>query len=193
MQMKDKWSDEEKKAVLDSLNKAIETAPWHASNFLKAIGKKLEALRDKYLTYLSPDAQHTETKPGFATRLAQRSGQQEIYISLYSSDGGNLSSWERIVMNLPHQTISRPIYANETDVRALLRTKDNKQNEAFVAIYINQSDILPLPPERSSIDKLGVPLLSLKDNALDLNNISRFVHQSGVYQWYRSRLLPQQV
>ena len=85
--------------------------------------------------------------------------------------------------------ISRPIYADEEDVKAVLKTKENKQNEAYVAIYINQSDILPLPPDKASVDKLGKVLLSLKDKTLNLDNISRFVHLSGVYRYANGRLI----
>lgn len=42
--------------------------------------------------------------------------------------------------------ISRPIYAEEEQVKALLKTKENKQNEAYVAIYINSTDIIPFIP-----------------------------------------------
>ena len=77
----------------------------------------------------------------------------------------------------------------EADVKALLKTKENKQNESYVAIYINQSDILPLSSDKAPVDKLGKILLSLKDKTLNLDNISRFVHSTGVYKYERGRLI----
>ena len=85
--------------------------------------------------------------------------------------------------------ISRPIYADEEDLKDVLKIKENKINEAYVSIYINQTDILSLPSDKSSCDKLGKILLSLKDNTLNLENINRFVHQSGVYQYKHGHLL----
>lgn len=187
--MKDRLSDEQNEAILKALNDAIEKGPWDKSNFLKVVGKNLIEIRDVFLNQLgaSSNAQ-LKAESHLANRIALRSGQQEIYISLYSADGSNIQSWEKIVSNLPRQMISRPIYADEADVKEFLKTKENKQNEAYVAIYINQADILPLSPDKAPVDKLGKMLLSLKDKTLNLENISRFVHISGVYKYDRGRL-----
>ena len=188
--MKNQLSDEQTEAILKALNDAIEKGPWEKSNFLKAIGKNIIEIRDNFLNQLGASSQaQLKAESHLANRIALRSGQQEVYVSLYSADGVNLLSWEKIVNNLPRQMISRPIYADEEDVKAVIKIKENKQNEAYVAIYINQSDILMLPPERSSVDKLGKMLLSLKDKTLHLDNISRFVHVSGFYQLVNGRLI----
>lgn len=188
--MKDRLSDEQNEAILKALNDAIEKGPWEKSNFLKVIGKNLTDVRDGFLNQLGASS-HAQLKAEshLANRIALRSGQQEIYVSLYSADGTNIQSWEKIVINLPRQMISRPIYADEADIKALLKTKENKQNEAYVAIYINQFDILPLSADKAPVDKLGKTLLSLKDKTLSLDNISRFVHASGVYRYERGRLV----
>lgn len=187
--MKEQLTDEQNEAILKALNDAIEQGPWEKSNFLKVIGKNLVEIRDGFLSQLGASSKaQLKAESHLANRIALRSGQQEVYVSLYSSDGSNIQSWERIVANLPKQMISRPIYADEEGVKALLKTKENKQNEAYVAIYINQSDILPLPPDKSPVDKLGKVLLSLKDKTLNLENISRFVHITGIYGYDRGRL-----
>ena len=188
--MKDKLSDEQNDAVLKALNDAIEKGPWEQSNFLKVIGKNLIEIRDDFLNQLGASSQaQLKAESHLANQIALRSGQQEVYVSLYSSDGINLQSWERIVANLPSQMISRPIYADEEDVKAVLKIKENKQNEAYVAIYINQSDILSLSADKTPVDKLGKVLLSLKDKTLSLDNLSRFVHLSGVYRYVNNRLV----
>lgn len=187
--MKDRLSDEQNEAILKALEEAIAQGPWDQSNFLKVIGKNLNEIRDEFLNQLGASS-HAQLKAEthLANRMALRSGQQEVFISLYSSDGGNIQSWERIVSNLPRQMISRPIYADEEDIKALLKTKENKLNEAYVAIYINQSDILALAADKAPVDKLGKTLLTLKNKTLTLENISRFVHHSGVYKYAQSRL-----
>lgn len=188
--MKDRLSDEQNEAILKALNDAIEQGPWEHSNFLRVVGKNLIEIRDSFLTQLGASSQaQLKAESHLANRIALRSGQQEIFVSLYSADGTNIQSWERIVANLPRQMISRPIYADEEDVKAIIKTKENKQNEAYVAIYINQSDILPLHPEKAAVDKLGKTLLALKDKTLNLDNISRFVHLSGIYKFERGRLI----
>lgn len=188
--MKNRLSDQQNEMVLKALNDAIENGPWDKSNFLKVIGKNLIEIRDDFLNQLGTGSQaQLKAETHLANRMALRRGQKEIYISLYSSDGANLQSWEKIVVNLPRQMISRPIYADEADVIAILKTKENKVNEAYLAIYINQDDILSLSADKSSVDKLGTLLLSLKDKSLDLDNVSRFVHESGVYQLERGKLI----
>jgi intracellular multiplication protein IcmQ len=188
--MKDKLSDEQNEAILKALNDAIDKGPWDKSNFLKVIGKNLIEIRDTFLSQLGANSQaQLKAESHLANRIALRSGQQEVYVSLYSSDGINLQSWDRIVANLPRQMISRPIYADEEDAKAIIKTKENKQNEAYVAIYINQSDILLLSPDKAPVDKLGKVLLSLKDKTLNLDNISRFVHISGSYRFVNGHLI----
>lgn len=188
--MKDQLSDEQNEAILKALNEAIDLGPWDKSNFLGAIGKNLWEIRDHYLAQLgaSTPAQ-IKAESHLANRIALRSGQQEIYISLYCAEGTKIASWEKIITNLPRQTISRPVYANEIDVKTLIKSKENRLNEAYVAIFINQSDILSLASEKVAKDKLGKMLLNLKDRVLNLDNISRFVHETGVYQFEKGRLI----
>lgn len=187
--MKDQLSDKQNEDILKALDEAIEKGPWDSSNFLRVIGKNLVNIRDEFANLVGAGNAQLKAESHLANRIALRSGQQEIFIALYSSDGSNLQTWERILSNLPRQVISRPIYADEIDAKEIIKTKENKQNEAYVAIYINQTDILPLSPDKVAMDKLGKKLLALKDRALNLENISRFVHLSGVYRFERPHLV----
>lgn len=188
--MNERLSDEQNARILKALNQAIEEGPWDKSNFLRMVGKNLTAIRDDFLTRLGAKSEHElKNESQLANKMALRSSQLEIFISLYSSDGINIQSWERIVANLPKQTISRPIYSNEENLKEALKLKDNKNNEAYVAIFIDKQDILSLAPDKVPKDKLGISLLSLKDRALNLENISRFVHVTGSYQFLKGRLV----
>lgn len=187
--MKDKLSKEQTDTILKALDDAIERGPWEGSNFLRAIGKKLTGIRDRFIEHLNiPEPEHAKKATQLANQLAMRSGKQLIYVALYSYDGANLQSWERILINLPKQSISRPIYASEEDVKSIIKTKENKNNEAYLSLYINASDILSLSPERTPIDKLGKPLLSLKDNSITVENYNLFMHVSGTYKYHQGRL-----
>jgi intracellular multiplication protein IcmQ len=188
--MTERLTDEQNAEILAALNKAIEEGPWDKSNFLRIIGKNLISIRDNYLARLGASSEvQMRTDAHLANKMALRSSLQEIYISLYCFDGTNIQSWERIVVNLPRQTISRPIYASEESLNDLLKLKENKNNEAYVAIYINKDDLLSFPPDKVPKDKLGTPLLSLKDKSLNLDNLSRFVHISGIYQFTKGHLV----
>ena len=185
--MKEQLTKQQAKEILDSLDNAIEKGPWDESNFLKVIGKNLKEIRDDFASHLGEEEQQ-KIASNLADRVALRSGQQEVFIALYSTDGSKLHSWERILANLPRQMISRPVYNEEKDVKEMLRTKENKVNEAYVSIYVNQTEVLPVPSEKIPVDKLGKALLTLKNNAIKLNNINRFVHHSGAYKYANGRL-----
>ena len=188
--MKNDLSEEQTQAILKALDDAIEHGSWDASNFLRVIGKNLREIRDGFASRLEPSThEKIRIASNLANHAALRTGQQEIFISLYSSDGATLSSWERILINLPKQMISRPIYANEEDVGAIIKSKENKQNEAYVSIFVNLDDILPVSSDKSPVDKLGKKLLTIKDKSLMLDNINRFVHESGFYKFAHGRLI----
>jgi intracellular multiplication protein IcmQ len=108
---------------------------------------------------------------------------------LYAFDGSSLQSWERILQHLPNQVVSRPVYENEEDVIASIRSKSNRINEAYASIYVDPQYILPQPAEKIPVDKLGKPLLALKDKAINLDNVDVFVHQSGTYRFASGRLI----
>ncbi|PJD96255.1 MAG: Dot/Icm secretion system protein IcmQ [Legionella sp.] len=188
--MTEKLNDEQNAELLKALNKAIAEGPWEQSNFLKSIGKNMIAIRDEVLVRLgsSPEAQ-LKAESLRANQLALRSTQQEIFISLYCYEGSNLQNWEKIVSNLPGQMISRPVYAREMDIKDMLKYKENKQNEAYVVIYVDKANILPLPPDKIIKDKQGIALLTLKDKSVSLNNIIRFEHSSGTYEYVKGHLL----
>lgn len=188
--MKDELSEFQANAILKALNDAIDQGPWEESNFLRAIGKNLCKIRDDFSNQVNADEiRKSKVIAQLAQHASLRADQKEIFIALYSSEGTKLQSWERILINLPKQMIARPIYADEADVKAIIRTKQNKHNEAYVSLRINQSDILQLPPDKIPVDKLGKPLLTLKDRSLNLDNINQFVCSSGTYQFLHGRLV----
>ena len=41
------------------------------------------------------------------------------------------------------------------------------------------------------LDKRGKPLITLKDKTLTLSSITRFIHQSGTYDFLEGRLVKQ--
>ena len=187
--MKKNVSEEQSNAILKALDEAIENGPWQDSSFLRVIGKNLQQIRDKFANEMDLVKQEKDKKANLEANPAARTGQQEVFVSLYTSNGAVIQNWERVIANLPQQIISRPIYADEADITNLIRSKENRNNEGYVAIYIQQSDILPLPPDKIPKDRFEKPLITIKNKAITLANISRFVHSSGVYTLENGRLV----
>lgn len=176
-------------AIKKAFDNTLTDSVWQESNFLRAMKKRLEHIREEFLLEVGDkDKDRIETSSNLANRVALRAGQQEIFISLYTSNGGQLTAWEKIIVNLPRQLISRPVYAGEKEVIDRIKSKANPENEAYICAYIDKSDIKDLPEDKIPHDRLNKPLLTIKDKALSLENITRFVHSTGTYQYVDGRL-----
>jgi len=186
----DELTKEQADAVLQALDNAIAQGPWEESNFLRVIGKNLRENRDEFVSGMgSSEKVSTDAAANLANQNILRRDQKKVCVALYSSNGKTMQSWEWIVTNLPRQMISRPIYLDEEDVKAIIKTKEHKINEAYVIIFIDEKDILHVNDDKIPMDKLGKPRLLLKDGALKLNNMECFVHQSGIYHYSQGRLI----
>ncbi len=176
--------------LLKALDNALTDGSWDETNFILIIGKKLRLMRDTLAAQLKEVEDDSSSMSAFLSRkMAMQSTLKEVFVSLYSIDGTYLQSWERILANLRRQMVSRPVYANEADIKAIIKTKEKKINEAYVSIYVDPDDILDLGPDKIPMDKLGKPMLVLKDNAINLDNIDYFMHITGKYRYLRGRLI----
>lgn len=176
-------NDEVYQQVLKSLDEALQEGPWDKSLFLRATGKKLLELRNNFANEIGlaevdsakKSAQQTdEIAPGTA----------EVYILLYSAEGNNLKRWQNLLSNLENYSVSRPIYRNEDDIKKLIRTKASKANDAYACVRVKESQILPAEAK----DRLGNSLLNLPERAIQISNLTRFVHISGIYRLHNGVL-----
>jgi intracellular multiplication protein IcmQ len=177
------------KQTLQALNEVLIAKSWDESSLITMIHKKLSVMRDDIATKIAKAEEGETGSPEYLAHRAHLSTSHKlVYISLYSVEGVSLDSWERIIANLQRQIVSRPVYANEEDVQNIIKTKEKKINEAYVSFYVNQLDVLELHADKIPLDKLGKPMLVLKDKAIDLENIEYFFHLSGKYRYSRGRL-----
>jgi len=178
------------KKMLETLNDTLGLGPWNEGSFIAMIGKKIRALRDDLATQINKFEETELSSPEYLAHRAHLSASHTIvYVSLYSLDGVSIASWEKIISNLPRQIVSRPVYATEEDVQNIIKTKEKKINEAYAAFYVDAAAILNVGTDKAMVDKLGKPILVLKDNAILLENIEYFVHLSGKYQYSQGRLI----
>lgn len=178
------------KKTLEALDDALISGPWDESGFVIMIAKKLRLIRDDLAAKIAKQEEGELSSPEYLAHRAHLSASHKlVYVSLYSLDGVELNSWERILANLQRQIVSRPVYAAEEDVQNIIKTKEKKINEAYVAFYVSEPDILQLSPDKTPLDKLGKQMLVLRDNAINLENIDYFVHLSGKYRYVRGRLI----
>ena len=192
--MKNDLSKKQMDIIMGALNDMVSEGPWESSAFLREIGKKIVNVRDGFLTPATREAQNQLNKSvAKAVCVVDDDQFQEVFIALYSAEGAKLSSWEHILMNLPRQMVARSIYATENEVINWISNKANKVNEAYVSLKIDKSSVLQTDRNKPSFDKLGQPLMTLKDRTITLDSIVRFVHRTGVYHLKKGRLIKKDI
>ena len=170
--------------TLRALERLMAAGTWQESNFLKVIGRKLNDIHSSLVKELNNlDSVQTKTAAHLANRIAARLGKQEVFVSLYSLNGNNISVWERLLANLPKNMVSRPVYSVEEQVKAMIASKEKKENEAYISFYIDKQDILNIGMEKHITDKLGHQLITLKDNAINVERMHIFHHLSASYTY----------
>lgn len=184
----DKDENDKAQRILKVLDDTIAKEVWSQSSFLKAIGKELSKIRDSLTDFIQSREQSSYKTVKSSKPSIQKDHLKEVFISIYSSDGSHMQSWERIIANLPKQIVSRPVYIEEIDAQNWIKHKGNKVNEGYVCMLVKEQDLLQVAEDRQPKDKFGKPLLVLKDRSVDLDNIQKFVHQSGNYHFIQGHL-----
>jgi intracellular multiplication protein IcmQ len=177
-------------AVLVQMDLLITNGQWVGSNFLLSLGKSVNEARDNFLHQVGRSVSNEDTNINAEEKMQTLPGNKLIvYVVLYSSFGDNLQSWERMLFNLPKQSVSRPIYAEEEQVITILKSKEVTLNDAYVSVMVDKDDILSMPEDKIPLDKLGQQILTLKDNVIKLDNIRLFYNNGNTYSYSRSRLI----
>lgn len=182
--------DDETKAnieILKALNEAIEKGPWEYNLFFRGIGKKLRDARDRFQRELGLE-ELLQAEQSEQQAIVADAAHKNVYISLYQSEGANLQKWASVVSTLSGHAISRPVYKNEEDIQAAIRAKDYKMNDAYVAVRVSVTHILPPYGDKPPLDRFGRELLVLREDAVQIENILYFVHVSGRYKFNRGVL-----
>ncbi len=181
--------------LVRSVDDALEDGPWERSIFLKAIGSKLKTVRDYFKSTFSNIATLSDdslTPAQLAARLgahAAAENQIEVFISLYCAAGRDVGAWEKLINTMGKQIVTRPILQQEEDVRALIRSKLNQLNEAYIAVRIQKTDLVNPVGGVPQKDALGHTLLTVKEGCVSLHHITRFLHISGEYRLERGKLV----
>ncbi len=179
------------KKLIELLDKIIEKGYWEDTLFLQAAGKKLREFRERLKNNLAVSAESAEEKGTLIHRYAQKkisTKTQLVFILVYSADGSNLRQWESVISSLAAHSMTRPIYKNEEDVQAVIRSKSNKENDAYIAFTITENDISPFFNNKVPVDRHGNELIVLKEGVIHPDNIEYFIHVSGRYIFQNGKL-----
>jgi intracellular multiplication protein IcmQ len=170
-------------AILDEL---LAAGDWESSLFLKVASKRVKALRDEAQALLE---QATTSQSSQESADTVREGYIKVYISLYQADGNDLKKWQNTLKGLALNNVGRPVYESEDHVKASIRARGNPSCEGYASVQIKTSDLMKMPDGRVPKDRYGNALLTVRENAVSLENIKEFVHANGqVYDFNDSQL-----
>lgn len=153
----------------------------------KAISSRLEALL-RYVQQAVSIPQQEITLNRASPALVE--GQQYVFVHLFNTKGKILSRWEMMLSprNLFEYSVNRPIYEEQKQVEAYIRSRPNADEHAFLMMKVMQSDVLRVGDVKNS-DSLGQPLLKLKEGALKEQELAYFFHNGERYIFARGHLV----
>lgn len=164
---------------------------WNSSLFIRNAVKPLHELHkeaEQILHQLSADASAAKAQNQEILYPTARPGYIKVFISLYQSEGANLQKWQSVLKNMVGQVVNRPVYREEAHVLELLRSKSDAMRQAYAVVYVPEVTLISSYQGKASVDQFGHELLTLKDNAVKLENIIEFVHLGKRYPFVGGKL-----
>ena len=177
--------------LLAILNELLAAGDWESSLFLKVASKRVKALRDEAQALLDQAATQQDAQ-GVSDVL--REGHEKVFISLYQAAGNDIQKWHNTLKGLALNNVGRPVYQNEDHVQASIRARGNQVCEGYAVVQIKTSNLMKMPDGRVPKDRYGNELLTVRENAVSLENIREFVHANDqFYDFREGKLIPKSI
>jgi intracellular multiplication protein IcmQ len=187
---------EQERKLQRALTSTLTTWAREGSKFFDSVRLSLQTILDNFEALLGiKSSASVSSAVESAEQQASDSdaeNKMEVFISLHNSRGGqenNLLTWESLLETIGQQVIHRPIYANESDVKTFIRGAKEPSNEGYVCVLIDDSQLIQRPGEQAKVDRHGRELLMIKEGSVKRQDVKRFVHLSGIYQYEKDKLV----
>jgi len=174
------------KQLHEAVENTLKQGPWGEGLLLQTIGKKLESLLDDLEIDDATGSAGSDSEKKQAD-IESHAEKEEVFISIYNIKGADLQSWLNVIKNIDEQVISRPIYSDQNYVKALVRSKANPKNEGYLAVRISPETIVH-SEDIVMHDRLGNPLIKVKQHKITPENFGYFYHVTGIYELRDNRL-----
>lgn len=174
------------KAIIKAVDDLLAEAEWDESLYLRNCLRPLKEIREQALQLIKEEHEKVPARrPNF---IARTRGMKlhTVYIALFQSQGYNLKLWELQLKSIDSHLVGRPVYAKEEDVQKVLRLKQAPMQEAYIAVEV-QENTMTIDGNRQ--DRFGHQLISLTQDAVNLENILEFVHQDKRYAFSDGKLI----
>lgn len=177
-------------AIIQAVDNVLNENSWDDSLFLRNTLKPLKEIREEAIR-LKQEATMTVEEHKMSLR-GLTEDEMFAYISIFQSDGQNLRKWELQLNSIRSHLLGRPVYENEDDVQKVMRQKVIQTSEAYIVVAIKKEDVQNFAYQASRVDRLGNPLLTLKESAVKPENIFEFIHQGKRFFFKNGKLIPQE-
>ncbi len=150
------------------------------------MGNKFRFIRERLHELLERLEKHAHLVVGEVKKSTFNLAEDEalVYVYLFNAQGASLKSWANMLTaNVFYEySVNRPIYAEKSHIDALLKSKSNKSQHAFLTVIIKRSDITKPISENSLKDIVGSPLIKVKEGALRFDKLVTFTHSGHIYK-----------
>lgn len=149
------------------------------------IGDKFKFVRERLkevLTHLESERNASSVVKKEVNRSLQE-GEVAVYVYLYNAKGVVLRNWMNMLTPrvFYEYSVNRPIYADKTEIEAMLRAKTDKQQHAYLTIAVKTTDVLQSAVETLKKDSLGNPLIRVREGSLKVDRLLTFTHNGNEY------------
>lgn len=137
--------------------------------------KLLEFLEKHYETTQEEEKQETVT-------IAE--DEALVYVHLFNAKGTALASWQNMVTPTVfyEYSVNRPIYAEKSHIEALIRTKNNKLQHAYLTVAVKKTNVVQAANDSSPKDSLGHSLIRVREGTLSFERLVSFTHNLIEYK-----------
>lgn len=175
----DSFEKEKQQKVFELVQKTIEQETALREKY--EVGDKFRFVRERLkqlLAQLEADLRVEQTEEKSLYRKLEE-GEVPVYVYLYNAKGVQLSSWINLLMPkvFYEYSINRPIYRELSHIQALLNTKTNKQQHAYLTVAMKPGDILT----STQNDANNNPMIKVRENSLRFDRLISFTHMGQNY------------
>lgn len=142
------------------------------------VGDKFRFVRERLkeiLSYLESNQAMAATVK-LDVKLNLQENEVLVYVYLFNAKGVVLRNWINMLSAkvFYEYSVNRPIYANKNEIDAMLRTKKDKPQHAYLAVAVQKTDILQSASQDGS-------LIKVKEGSLKLDRLISFFHNGNEY------------
>ncbi len=147
------------------------------------IGDKFRFVRDRLkemLMQLEVD-QTTASVIIKNSKLGVQENEVLVYVYLFNAKGIVLRNWNNMLNPkvFYEYSVNRPIYSNKNEIEAMLRTKKDKPQHAYLTVAVQKTDILTSGDNSTESNFL----IRVREGSLKLDRLISFFHNGNEYTW----------